>query len=506
MNMNAQHNDYDLVITGGRVIDPETGLDAVRNVGIKGEKITVVTEKDIQGTETIDARGHVVAPGFIDMHQHNVGIPFGEKLALRDGVTTPMELEAGVYPVDEFYAALKGKCRANYGASVGTLAVRETILNPDYRTTFAGFFIWDLLGDPKDSHASMHWSTDTSTPEQIAQFERMLDEGLSQGSIGVGHAVGYMVAGCSQEESVIVQKMAGKYGQSSFIHGRFSGQMPPTSGLLGFLEMMAPQEVFGGGIVFQHMTAQALKDSMVALEMFDAARAKGIQVLGEIYPYNYGASIVGADYLHPDNYQSNMGRDYKDIIEIANLKPLTKERYEELNKTAPFTSIMFYNATDEDVFAGLSHPTSVVGSDAFPYTIRESGEAAEDWNVPFDAVNGHPRGAGSHARVLAWVREKKLDIALSLAVSKMTYMIAKYLEDNGVPQMADKGRIQEGKDADITIFDPDTVQDNATMKDGGLPSTGIPYVLVNGTIVVRDSETVDDVFPGRPVYGSGKVA
>jgi N-acyl-D-aspartate/D-glutamate deacylase len=245
---------------------------------------------------------------------------------------------------------------------------------------------------------------------------------------------------------------------------------------------------------------------MKALEMFDAARAKGIQVLGELYPYTYGATAAMAPYLHPDNYQRNMGRDYKDIIETANVTPLTKERYEELQKTAPFTSVMFYNATDEQVFAGLAHPTSVVGSDAFPYTIRESGEAAEDWDVPFDAVNGHPRGAGTHARVLAWTREKKLDISLSLAVSKMTYMIARYLEDNGVPQMADKGRIQEGKDADITIFDPETVQDNATMKDGGLASTGIPYVLVNGTVVVRDSEMVDNVFPGKPIRGSATVA
>ncbi|GAH02370.1 unnamed protein product, partial [marine sediment metagenome] len=100
--MTTEKEPYDLIITGGRVIDPETGLDAVRNVGIKGDKIAAVTEEAIQGRETIDATGHVVAPGFIDMHVHNVGIPFGEKLALRDGVTTPLELEAGVHPVDEF--------------------------------------------------------------------------------------------------------------------------------------------------------------------------------------------------------------------------------------------------------------------------------------------------------------------------------------------------------------------------------------------------------------------
>ncbi|MGB5365260.1 MAG: hypothetical protein WBN14_03275, partial [Polyangiales bacterium] len=153
-----------------------------------------------------------------------------------------------------------------------------------------------------------------------------------------------------------------------------------------------------------------------------------------------------------------------------------------------------------------AHPSSVVGSDAYAYTDRKTGEMAMDWDTPFDSVNGHPRGAGTHARILAWARDKKLDIPLSLAVSKMTYMIAKYLEDNGVPQMADKGRIQEGKDADITIFDPDTVQDNGTMQDGGLPSSGIPYVLVNGTVMVRDSKAVDGVFPGKPVHGTGKVA
>ncbi len=106
--------------------------------------------------------------------------------------------------------------------------------------------------------------------------------------------------------------------------------------------------------------------------------------------------------------------------------------------------------------------------------------------------------------MLRWVREGIVKIPLMLGISKMTYMIARYLEDNGVPQMADKGRIQVGKDADITIFDPETVQDNSTMQDGGLPSTGIPYVLVNGTVVVGDSENVSDVFPGKPIFGAEK--
>jgi hypothetical protein len=494
----------DMVIKGGRVIDPETGLDAVRNVGIKNGKIAAVSENGIDGKETLDASGHVVAPGFIDMHHHNVNVPFGQKLALRDGITTPMELEAGAYPVDEWYAALEGKSQTNYGCSVGSMGVREYILNPGYKTVFAGDFMDDLMVEPAKAHSSMKWSTVVSTDDQIKTYESMLDEGLQQGSVGVGFAVGYMVDGCTQQEATICQKLAGKYGQSTFVHGRYSSQLPPASGLLSIDEMMAPQAVYGGGVVFQHMTAQTLADTPAALQFLDDARENGIQVLAEIYPYNFGASIVAADYLHPDNYQTNMGRDYKDILETATLKPLTKERYEELVAKAPGTSIMFYNATEETVFQALAHPSSVIGSDAFPYTVRESGKTAMDWEVPFDAVNGHPRGAGTHALLLQWVREKKLDISLSLAISKMSFMIARYLEDNGVPQMANKGRIQEGKDADITIFDPGTVQQNATMKDGGLPSTGIPHVLVNGTVVVKDSKVLKDVFPGKPVYGSAK--
>ena len=501
--MTIPNETYDIVIASGRVVDPETGLDSVRNVAIKDGKIAVITDQSINGREAIDATGHVVAPGFIDMHHHNAGVPFGEKLALRDGVTTPLELEAGVYPVADWYEALEGKCRTNYGASVGTIPVREHVFNPDYKTVFAGDFIYDMMAAPGKSHTSMSWSTKVATPDQIRRIEECLENGLQQGSVGIGHCPGYMVAGTTQEEAILCQKLAGKHGQSVFIHCRFSSQMPPSSGILGFLEQMAPQEVYGGGIVIQHMTAQALRDTPQALALIDEAQRKGIQVLPEIYPYDFGGTIVAADYLHPDNYGPNMGRNYSDIIETSTGEPLTKERYEELVKTAPGTNVMFYNATEDTVCLGLAHPISVLGSDAFPYVLKKDGSAVFDWETPFEDVNGHPRGAGAHGKLLRWVREKKVDIPLSLAVSKMSYLIAQYLQDNGVPQMANKGRIQEGKDADITIFDPATVRDNSTMQDGGLPTTGIPYVFVNGTLVVRNSETVDGVFPGQPIKGSG---
>jgi N-acyl-D-aspartate/D-glutamate deacylase len=232
--------------------------------------------------------------------------------------------------------------------------------------------------------------------------------------------------------------------------------------------------------------------------MIDKAYAKGHQVIGEIYPYSYGATIAAADYLHPDNYGPNMGHTYSDIVEIATMTPLTKERYEYLVKNAPFTSVTFKNASDQVVAEMLAHPTVIVGSDAFPYNAKSDGSIVYDWDTPYDAVNGHPRGAGTHALVLQMVREQNL-MPLMLAISKMSYMYAKYLQDNGIPQMANKGRIKVGADADITVFDPATVKQNATPANGGLPSTGIPYVIVNGTIVVKDSKVLKDVYPGQPI-------
>ncbi|MGB5817666.1 MAG: amidohydrolase family protein [Thermoanaerobaculia bacterium] len=493
----AQAADYDLVILNGRVIDAESGLDEVRNVGVKNGKIVAVTKKAIRGRETIDASGHVVAPGFIDTHNHNVTSPFGQKLALRDGITTPLELEGGVMPVDEWYAAWEGKSQTNYGATSGVMGARELVLNPDFKSVTYGASIADME-QPEVTHATMNWSTKVATDAEIEKILSLVEEGLKQGSLGVGLTTGYMVDGITQRETFGVQKLAGKYGRLTGLHGRFSGQNRSASGMLGTDEQLGAQAAGGGGLIVQHMTAQCLSLSKYCQEMIDMAFANGVQVISEVYPYSYGATIVGADYLHPDNYENNMGHTYSDIVEIATMTPLTKERYEELLKTAPLTSVTFENATKEDLAQALAHPTSIIGSDAFPYSRKSDGSYAGEWDTPYDSVNGHPRGAGTHALVLQMVREEDL-MPLMLAISKMTYLPAKFLQDNGISQMAHKGRLQVGADADITVFDPDTVMQVATPANGGLPSTGIPYVVVNGTIVVKDSKVLKGVFSGKPI-------
>jgi N-acyl-D-glutamate deacylase len=488
--------DLDLVILNGRVMDPESKLDAQRNVGVKDGKIVVVTEQAIKGSETIDAKGHVVAPGFIDTHHHNVLTPFGQKLALRDGITTPLELEGGVMPVGEWYDSMGGKSQTNYGATAGVMGARETVLNPKFKS-IAGASMNDL-DQPKITGATMNWSTKVATDAEIEKVLALVEQGVKEGALGVGLTTGYMVDGITSRETYGVQAIAGKYGLLLGLHGRFSGQDQGASGMLGTDEQLAAVLAGGGGLIVQHMTAQCLALTPHCQEMIDKAYAKGHQVISEIYPYSYGATIVGADYLHPDNYKNNMGHDYGDIVEIATMKPLTKARYKKLVKTAPFTNVTFKNATKETVAQALKHPTSLVGSDAFPYAMKSDGSFVKDWDTPYDAVNGHPRGAGTHALVLQMVREDNL-MPLMLAISKMTYMPAKFMVDNGVPQMAHKGRLQVGADADITVFNPDTVKQVATPANGGLPAEGIPYVVVHGTIVVKDSKVLKGVYPGQPI-------
>jgi len=491
--------DYDLVILNGRVMDPESKLDAVRNIGIKDGKIAAINKDKISGKQQIDASGHVVAPGFVDGHSHVVDQPLGQRLMLRDGVTTTLDLEVGALPVSRWYDRMKGKSQTNYGASVSVMGARGATFDPKYLKATSGGTSYDMFSGKVKIPSDVY--NRVPNDKEINSILKYIDDGLKEGGLGIGPPTGYMVDGFTSQEMIGAQKLAGKYGRFSHVHTRFSSQVAPTSGILAFQEAIASAGKYGGGVIIAHFTAQALDQTQAAMDYVDALRANGVPVVLEVYPYNFGGAGNGiqADYLEPHNFQHNMGRTYKDIIDISTGKRLTKETYNSLLKSDPGHGVLFYNAKEEDVLKGVAHPDILIGCDCFPM-LGANGKFIDAWDTPFDQITTHPRTAGAHGKVLRLTREKKL-MRLMTAISKMSYQYAKFLEDNGVPQMANKGRIKVGADADITIFDPDTVRDNSSLDKGknGQPTTGIPYVVVNGTVVVKDSKVLPGVYPGRPI-------
>jgi len=485
----AMAADYDLVILNGRVMDPGSNLDAVRNIGVKNGKIEEITEKKLEGKETIDAKGLVVAPGFIDTHIHGMD-PYGLKLLARDGVTTALEIEVGAYPVEDFYNQFAGKTQLNYGASVSHAWARMAVLdkvNPKGLGMYSGAI-------QESMHDGAQWNMKQYSRDDQAAMIAAVESGLKQGGLGIGFAIGYYTA-VGSPEVMNVAALASKYKSFITTHVRYLAQTPP-SGYLGLEEMLAVAEVNQVPLLIHHVPSNCLGLTKECLDTIDKAREAGQNVVGEFYPYTFASSIPGADYLAP-GYEKRTGMQPSDIIDVATGRKMTKESFEKLRKENPSATIVFFSMKDEYMIEAFKRKGVWVGSDAMP--LLPSGKDPITWDSPYGYGKGHPRAAGSHARVLRMVREQKI-IPLMEAISKLSYLPAKWLEPM-VPDMRHRGRLQKGAIADITIFDAETVKDTADWKQGmnSLPSEGIPFVIVNGTVVVKDSKVLKGVYPGQPI-------
>jgi hypothetical protein len=485
----VQAKDFDLVILNGRVMDPESNLDAVRNVGIRGGEIAKITKRKISGKETIDATGHVVAPGFIDLHVHGQD-PYAVKLMLRDGVTSPLEIEAGAFPVSDYYEGREGKSQANYGASVGHVWARlEAMDGVDPHGL--GLYSGAINATVKDGSK---WSTQRSDPEQMKAILANVEQGLREGGIGLSFPVGYYTAVGSPEVTTVAG-LAKRYDTFITTHVRYLAQIPP-SGYLGVEELLAVATANEVPLLVHHVPSNCLALTPDCLDLIDLSQKAGHKVVGELYPYTAGSSIIGADYLGP-GFQERTGMDYGDITYVKTGEKMTKELLAKYRKEDPGGLMIMHHIKEEDMLAAFKREGVFFGSDGVPFSDESGGIPA--WDAPYGTGKGHPRGAGTHARVLRIVRERNA-IPLMEAIAKLSYLQARFLEGM-VPDMKLRGRLKPGAVADITVFDPSTVTDNATFEVGknSLPSTGIPYVIVNGTIVVKDSEVLKDVYPGQPI-------
>lgn len=485
--------DYDLVIENGRVMDPETMLDAVLNVGIKDGQIIKITASKLDGEKTIDAKNQVVAPGFIDTHFHSLdGLSI--KLAAYDGVTTGMDLEIGALNVAQWYDSKKDNWPLNYGTGISHEGARLTIMDPEVEI-IGPKDAPDILGKLRAEAAKdgvSGWSDLKANPEQMHAILSVLDQGFKEGALNLASTTAYMRNGLTSFEMYESMKVAANWDRFTSSHTRYHGNPSDPEAQLGFDEIFTNAMLLGTPFLMLHNNDFGWWEIEEKLKL---ARERGLNMWSEYYPYDAASTAIGSGFLVPESLKDVFGFEYIDVMyDPTNDKFLTEEEYQAQAKADPGHLVVLFNpARKEWMKHWLKIPHMTVASDAI-----YSGLGVDSWDVDPTEYQGHPRTAGTRGKVLSMAREEGVPLMFSLA--QMSYWPAKHLGDAGLEAMKIRGRMQEGMVADITIFDPVNVRDNATYKAGeqGLPTTGISYVIVNGQQVIKEGE-FQKIWAGQPI-------
>ena len=446
---------YDRVILGGHVMDPASDLNGVRNIGLLDGRIAVITTEAVSGRDTIDARGLVVAPGFIDLHAHGQTAETYRFYAL-DGVTTALELELGTADVAGWYRERSGGERINYGVSIGHIKVRMAVMH-DSGT-------WMPVSDGAYRAAS---------PAEIAEIAQRIETGLREGAVSIGAGFPYTPA-ATRDELLGVFRVGAMMKTPLHVHIR--------PGVTGLKEALALAGETNAALHVVHINSAGIAETPAMLEMISDARAHGRDVTTEAYPYDAGMTEIQSATIQ-DMYRAASDDSLATLEWPRTGERLNRESYDRYSRTGG--PVVVHTNTEQMVAAAITSPLTIIASDAY-----------------WQNGTGHPRTTGTYARVLGrYVREaggQGVRLSLMDAIRKMTLLPAQRLEAR-VPAMKQKGRLSVGADADITIFDPRAVMDRSTYREPSLAPVGMQHVIVNGVSVVANGQAVENVTPGKAV-------
>jgi N-acyl-D-aspartate/D-glutamate deacylase len=484
---------YDVVLRGGRVIDPESGLDAVRDVAIAGDRVAAVGTGLPPGRREADVDGQVVTAGFVDLHSHAHDLG-SARLQVADGVTTALELEAGVTPVAGAYAAAAAAGRPlNYGFAASWALARMIVL----AGVSAGGSVEALfanLADPRWQRAA--------TPAEIGRVLRILESDIADGALGIGLLLGY-APGTTPEEYLAVAALASASGAATFTHARDLVEFTPGGPVDGAEEIVRAAGETGARMHYCHVNSTTMRHADRVLGLIERAQRAGAPVSTEAYPYGAGMTGIGAAFLAPDRLAARGLTPASIIYAPTGEEVSTAARLSELRAADPGGLAIIKQLDDDDpadqsvLLRYLTFPGSVIASDAMPLTWTGAVPEPAAWPLP-PAAFTHPRTAGTYARSIRTLSRGGGGMPLPEILAKCSLHPAMLLQDR-VPSMRRKGRVSAGSDADIVVFDPEKITDQATYSASTRPSSGIRHVLVNGTFVVRDGRLDTDARPGRPI-------
>ena len=487
-------SSWDTVLRGGRVVDPESGLDAVCDVAVAGSQVADVGDRLPQARTELDVTGLVVTAGFVDLHSHVNDIA-GLRLQALDGVTTALELEAGATPVDAAYqtAAAQGR-PVNYGFAASWAQARmQAVAGIRPGASLAAFLA--SIADPR-------WQR-PAHPTQLTAMLDALSADLADGALGVGVLLGYAPA-ASPDEYLMVAALAAEAGVPTFTHARDLIEMVPQTLIDGAEEIVRAAGQTGAHMHYCHVNSTSQRHIDRVLAVVGRAQAAGARVTTEAYPYGSGMTAIGAAFLAPERLGERGLVPSSLTYAPTGERVATTARLRKLRQADPGGLAIIDLLREDDPVDGallmrsLTFPGSVVASDAMPLTWTEPPADALAWPLPRTAIT-HPRTAGTFSRALRLLTRHG-SVELAPALSKCSLEPARLLQDH-VPAMRHKGRLGAGSDADIVVFDPAGITDRATYADSTRASAGIRHVLVNGTFLVRDGQLVLEAEPGRPVRG-----
>ena len=468
---------HDLAIMGARIIDPETSVDAVSNVGIRNGVIKTITIEPLQAAEVIDGRGQVLSPGFIDIHSHSPTL-LGQHLSLLDGVTTQLDLEAGAWPVTAYGDHFTGGAQLNYGASVSHAAIRWKVINGiDQPYVFVG---------TKPAQLPIEAWTTPTTSIQLDEIRKALERGLQDGGLGIGVLLDYMKDAISPEELRLIFETAGAFQQPVTIHVRrgMPGDPDGLDEVLSLaLETKAPTLIC-------HITHSAMGGLSEWLAKIDAANVAGAQVTTETLSWPAGGTGINADVFRLRDWRAIFDIDYSDVQWVETGEWLTEETFKRYQQEQPYGMVNHHYVKEAWIEQALQWPGMIVSSDALPAMSLSQ--------------KTNPNIAGTYSRLLGHYARDRNTLSLMEAIGRATINPTRWLEKSS-ETFKRKGRLQIGADADLVLFDPEKILPGAAYGNPYQPSIGIGWVIVGGKVVVAEGQRVEGHYPGKRILNRADI-